>query len=75
MAFDNKFDQIDEADCMHRYVWTGPYDAPLFINIDFFFHVNNILQLSMFVLLSMDIRTGLHKNSFIHKPQSNLSVN
>jgi hypothetical protein len=45
----------------HRYLWTGPYVAPfilllfffkmlpppLFFNIDFF-HINNILQLSMY---------------------------
>ena len=29
----------------------------------------------IFVLLSIDIRTGLHKNSFIHKSQLILSVN
>ena len=35
------------------------------------FKIVNII----FVLLSIDIRTGLHKNSFIHKPQLILSVN
>ena len=39
----------------HRYLWTGPYMMHLiapppifFFNIDFFFHVHNILQLSMY---------------------------
>ena len=41
----------------HRYLWAGPYMIPLiapppffsfFFNIDFFFHVHNILQLSMY---------------------------
>jgi hypothetical protein len=38
----------------HRYLWTGPYVAPLFLFFFFlykhrlFFHINNILQLSMY---------------------------
>ena len=40
----------------HRYVWTGPYDAsPFFLDVapplfltSIFFHINNILQLSMY---------------------------
>ena len=35
----------------HRYVWTGPYDVPPFFFFFFtsiFFHINNILQLSMY---------------------------
>jgi hypothetical protein len=37
----------------HRYLWTGP--SPLFLEHRFFFHVNNILQLSMYHWIQCNI--------------------